>query len=349
MKAMILAAGFGTRLRPLTEVCPKPLFPLVLRPMLAHVLEQLQQQGIREVVINLHHQAEQLARWLGDGRQWGIRLHLSYEPEILETAGGLKHVEALLHEAPFLVLNADVLIDLDFRAAWQWHCQRAAMVTMVVRPDPAARAYGAVIVDTANRVVQINGRPADITSAAGHETVFTGVQVVSPEVLAYVPAGRQVSTTAEVYPALLTQGQAVYGYYHTGYWMDVGVPRRYLQAHRDVLDGVLGEQWSTRLPAGSCVVRTDREFPPGLPDVTIIPPVVLGPEVGLAPGACIGPYTVLGAGCQVGARAVICESVLWERVHVAEAARIYRCILGSGVRVQAASVLSDAVRCILPS
>jgi NDP-sugar pyrophosphorylase family protein len=349
MKAMVLAAGFGTRLRPLTDVCPKPLFPLVLQPMLGRVLGQLQHQGIREVVINLHHQAEQLARWLGDGAQWGMRLHLSYEPEILETAGGIKQVETLLHEAPFLVLNADVLIDLDFRAVWQWHCQRQAMVTMVLRPDPAARAYGAVLVDPAQRVVQINGRPTGITAATGHETVFTGVQVLSPEVLAHIPAGRRVRTTAEVYPALIAQGKAVYGYAHTGYWMDVGVLPRYLQAHRDILDGMLGEQWRVQLPAGSAVVCTAGELFDGRRSVTIIPPVVLGPGVVLAPGARIGPYAVLGAGCQIGARAVVCDSVLWERVHVAEAACIHRCILGAGVYVHAASVLSDAIHCILPS
>jgi NDP-sugar pyrophosphorylase family protein len=349
MKAMILAAGFGTRLHPLTEVCPKPLLPLVLQPMLAHVLEQLGQHGIQEVIINLHHRAEQVRQWLGDGRQWGFRVHLSYEPEILGTAGGIKRVEQLLGEAPFLVLNADVLMNLDLQALWHWHCQQGAMVTMVVRPDPAARAYGAVLVDAAHRVVQINGRPTGVAQTVGHETVFTGMQVISPEVLAWIPPGRSVSTTAEIYPALVAQGEAVHGYGYTGYWMDIGAPGRYLQAHWDLLDGVLGGQWIRQLPPGSQVICQDRPLPEGTHGVRLMPPVVLGPGVALAPGACVGPYAVVGTGCQIGARAVVCESVLWERVQVAEEARLHRCILGSGVQIPAASVLSTTVRCILSS
>jgi NDP-sugar pyrophosphorylase family protein len=350
MKAMILAAGLGTRLYPLTDTCPKPLLPLLLQPMLAHVLEQLRQQDIHEVVINLHHQAAQLGQWLGDGQQWGLRLHLSYEPELLGTAGGIKRAEAWLHDAPFLVLNADVLIDLDLRAVWQWHCQHRAMVTMVVRPDPAAREYGAVIVDAADRVLHINGRPAMTAQAIGQETVFTGIQIVAPEVLARIPLGRSVSTTADVYPALLMQHKAVYGYCHTGYWMDVGVPERYLQAHWDMLDGVLGYQWVRRLPPGGQAVLYSALplYPPSGTGSnirgTIVPPVVLGPDVVLAPGACVGPYAVLGAGCQVETGAMVRRSILWEHVQVAANAQVYRCILGTSVHVEAASILHNAMR-----
>src|SRR5437773_4895644 len=122
MKAMILAAGLGTRMRPLTEHCPKPLLPLLLQPMLDHLLRQLQWHGIRDVIINLHHQAEQLARWLGDGSRWDVRLSLSFEPKILGTAGALKRAETLLRKAPFFVLNAAVLLDVDLHALWHWHC-----------------------------------------------------------------------------------------------------------------------------------------------------------------------------------------------------------------------------------
>jgi NDP-sugar pyrophosphorylase family protein len=348
----------------------------MLQPMLAYVLEQLRQQDVCEVVLNLHHQAAQLRQWVGDGRQWGLHVHLSYEPEILGTAGGIKQAAVWLRQAPFLVLNADVLIDLDLRAVWQWHCQRQAMVTMVVRPDPAARQYGPVLVDAADRVLQINGRPTATPQTTGQETVFTGMQVVAPEVLDRIPPGRFVSTTVEVYPALLAQHEAVYGYRHAGYWMDVGVPARYLQAHWDLLDGMLGYQWIDRLPLGSQVVL--QSGPPACPPSpllgerggvrggsgmgawpspqpspagrgsqnrgAVIPPVVLGPDVVLAPGAGVGPYAVLGAGCQVAAGAVVRQSVLGERVRVAAGAQVHRCILGSGVQLHAGDALTDAVR-----
>ena len=344
MKAMILAAGLGTRMRPLTEHCPKPLLPLLLQPILDHILAQLRRYGVRDVIINLHHQAEQLAQWLGDGSRWDVRLVLSFEPEILGTAGALKRVEPLLREAPFLVLNADVLMDVDLHALWHWHCQRRALLTMVVRPDPAARAYGPVIVDSDDRVLLINGRPSAHVPAIGQETMFACMQVVDPRVLDRIPPNCFSMTTTDVYPALLERQEAVYGYRYTGYWVDIGVPERYLQAHWDLLDGALGDAWCQRLPVGSrAVVRPDDALGTA-PGVTLTPPVVLGPDVELAPGVCLGPYAVLGAGCRLATRAVVRDSVLWERVQVGEGAHVQGCVLAAGVHVPAASTLVQEVR-----
>jgi NDP-sugar pyrophosphorylase family protein len=343
---MILAAGLGTRLRPLTETCPKPLLPLVLQPLLAHVLAPLREQGVEEVIINLHHQADQMRRWLGNGSQWGLRFHLSYEREILGTAGGIKRVEAMLRDAPFVVMNADVLVDLDLGAVWRWHCQRGALVTMVVRPDPAVHTYGPVCIDATERICCINGRPAINAPCAGQEMMFTGIQVISPEVLQWITPERHLSTTADIYPALIAQQQAVYGYRHAGYWMDVGVPERYRQAHWDVLNGALGAQWQCRLPPGSRCLWSGDTASVEEDGVTIIPPVVLGGDVALAPGASLGPYAILGAGCRIGARAVIRESVLGEEVEVAPDVRLYRCLLGPGVYVHTPNLLRDTVRSV---
>jgi len=344
MKAMILAAGLGTRMRPLTEDCPKPLLPMLLQPMLDHLLAQLRRYEVRDIIINLHHQAEPLAQWLGDGRRWDVRLFLSFEPEILGTAGALKRVEPLLREAPFLVLNADVLMDVDLAALWHWHCQRRALVTMVVRPDPAARAYGPVIVDSHDRVLLINGRPSTHAPAAGQETIFACMQVVDPRVLERIPPDRFSMTTSDVYPALLERQEAVYGYRYSGYWIDIGVPERYLQAHWDLLDGALGSHWCHRLPEGSRVVLSPDDAPLAVPGVTLVPPVVLGPGVALAPHVRLGPYAVLGAGCRLASRAVVRHSVLWERVQVGDGAYVDGCVLGTDLHVPAASTLVQVVR-----
>jgi mannose-1-phosphate guanylyltransferase len=343
MKAMILAAGLGTRMRPLTNHCPKPLLPLLLQPMLDHILGQLSRYSIRDVIINLHHHADQLARWLGDGSRWGVHLSLSFEPEILGTAGALKRVEPLLRDAPFLVLNADVLIDLDLQALWHWHCQRQALVTMVLRPDPAARSYGAVIVDADERVRLINGRPSTHMPATGQETMFACVQVVDPRVLECIPPDCFSMTTADVYPALIERHAAVYGYCYGGYWMDIGTPERYLQAHWDLLNGALGDAWIQRLPAGSRVVRSPDDAPLTAPGVIFIPPVVLGPDVILAPDVHLGPYAVLGAGCRLSSGAMVHDSVLWDGVQVGAGAQVCGCVLATGFQVPAASTLVQAV------
>lgn len=343
MKVMILAAGLGTRLQPLTDTCPKSLVPLMLQPMLGHLLAQLRQYDVQEVVINLHHHADQLRQWLGDGRQWGLqRLHVSYEPDLLGTAGAIKKAETVLCDAPFCLINADVLTDVDLAAVWQWHRQRQAIVTMVVRPDPEAHRYGPVMVDGNNRVCHINGQPKTQAHLTGEVMMFTGIQVISPEIFAHIPSGQVVNTAAETYPMLIARGEAVCAYRHNGYWIDIGVPARYRQAHWDLLDGVR-LSGPIPVPEGTHVIRRAADVPAHWAHVTIAPPVVVGPHVAFAVNTCIGPYTVIGTGCQLDVGASVRESVLWDRVRIEDHARVERCILGTGVVVQAHHVVSDAV------
>ena len=353
MKAMILAAGWGTRLQPLTDRSPKPLLPLMLTPMLGHLLAQLRCQGVREVVINGHHHADQLAAWLGDGSRWDLRLAFAHEPEILGTAGALKNAELLLRGAPFLVINADVLADIDLQALWAWHRARAALVTMVVKPDPAVRDARPVVIDEHDRVQRINGRPQEKersldsgpVSSTGQafrrheEAIFTGIQIVDSQVLDAIPADCFMSTTADTYPQLLQDEQPVLAYRHRGYWLDVGVPERYLQAHWDLLDGALGASWEGRLPAGSRVVRGAVEQ--RMNDAILNPPVVLGNDVTLAAGARVGPYAVLGSGCRLERNAEVRESVLGDNATIGADAVLRRCILGPGARVSSGQFLQE--------
>jgi mannose-1-phosphate guanylyltransferase len=343
MKVMILAAGMGTRLYPLTASCPKPLVPLMLQPMLRHLLVQLRQYPVREVVINLHHHAEQLRQWIGDGRQWGFEhIHLSYEPEILGTAGAMKQAEAILGDAPFCVINADVLTDVDLAAVWRWHGQRQAIVTMVLRHDPDAHRYGPVVVDRDDRICHINRKPETRVHLTGEVMMFTGIQVISPQVLAEIPPGQFSSTSAETYPKLIAEGGDVYAYRHDGYWMDIGVPERYRQAHWDLMDGIFGGK-SASVPEGTRVMRRTADVPADLAHVSMKLPVAVGPDVELAANVHIGPYAVIGAGCQVASGASVRESVLWNEVRVASNAQVNRCVLGSGVNVPANQAWSDVV------
>ena len=353
MKAMVLAAGLGTRLQPLTDQTPKPLLPLMLVPLLGHLLARLRCQGVREAVINGHHLADRLAAWLGDGSRWDVRLTFIHEPEILGTAGALKNAESLLRGAPFLVINADVLADLDLQALWTRHCDRGALVTMVVKPDPAARNARPVVIDEHDRVRRINGRPEERERSLDSgpvsntgpafrrhdEAIFTGIQMVDPRVLDAIPANQFVSTTADTYPRLLEEGQSVLAHRHDGYWLDVGVPERYLQAHWDLLDGALGASWQGCLPVGSRVVRGTGEQ--RMNDATLNPPVVLGADVTLAAGARVGPYAVIGAGCCLGPDADVRESVLGDNATVGAGAVLRRCILGPGARAPSGQSLQE--------
>lgn len=342
MRAMILAAGLGTRLQPLTQMIPKPLLPLMFRPSLGCLIEQLREHGIRDIAINMHHHAAQLRDWLGDGERWGVRLHLSEEPAILGTAGGIKQVESFIADSPCLVINADIITTLNFRTLWAWHRQHQALVTMVLRPDTAARQYGAVIVDRQSQVLQINGRPPSPSPLPGQETIFTGIQIISPQVLEGIPQGVFSSTTADIYPSLVEQG-GVYGYVDTGYWIDIGIPARYLQAHWDILDGCLGDVWLDRLDADTEVYLANNLGSTHHAPRVIIPPVVLQHGVHIEPGARVGPYAVLGAGCSVGAKAEVRHSIALENVHIAPSATIGYSILGTDVTISENSSLHHQV------
>ena len=344
MKVMILAAGLGTRLHPLTETRPKPLAPLMLQPLLGHLLAQLRQYHVQEVVINLHHHAGQLRQWIGDGRQWGFeRVHLSYEPEILGTAGAIKKAEVVLRDAPFCLINADVLTNVDLAAVSQWHQQRQALVTMVLRPDPEAQRYGPVVMDGEQRVRHINGRPASMSHVEGETLMFTGLQVISPQIFAAIPPHQFISTAGEVYPQLIDDGALVSGYRYDGYWIDMGVPSRYRQAHWDFLDGVYGEEVAS-LPQGVRLIRRPEEAPADWAHAIIEPPVAVGPNVELAANARLGPYAVIGTGCRLEAGCSVRESVLWDGAQVQTEARVERCILGAGAVAPARQTLIDMVQ-----
>ncbi|MDE3120035.1 MAG: nucleotidyltransferase family protein, partial [Nitrospirota bacterium] len=228
MKAMILAAGLGTRLRPLTETQPKPLLPVAGTPLIVWNLLLLRRHGVTEVLINLHHLGPMIEQTLGDGRRYGLTLTYSHEPAILGTGGGIKQAEPFFEGHPFLVLNGDTLLELDLGALMQAHRERGALATMVLREDPDVERWGPVTVDQAGRILSITGR-GRTGSGAAQRLMFAGVHVMHPRLLREVPAGRE-SSIIDAYVRAITEGEPVYGYRMAGYWSDVGTPERYAQA-----------------------------------------------------------------------------------------------------------------------
>jgi NDP-sugar pyrophosphorylase family protein len=234
---MILAAGFGTRLRPLTDTLPKPLLPIAGRPLIVWNLLLLRRHGITDVIINLHHLGHLIEQVLGDGSQFGTKLAYSREPVILGTGGGLKQAEPFFGGEDFLVVNGDTLFELDVTSMAAAHRARGALATMAVRADPDPDRWGAVELDGARRVVRIAGRgknPAGPTE----KRMFAGVHLMHPRLLASVPAGRE-SSIIEAYVGAIQAGETVAGFELGGYWSDVGTPQRYEEANRDADVGVI--------------------------------------------------------------------------------------------------------------
>lgn len=240
MKAMVLAAGLGLRLRPLTESVPKPLLPVGPYPLLVWNLLLLRRHGVESVMINLHYLGEQIRRTLGDGSQWHMRLSYSDEPVLLGTGGGIKRVEAFFDDGPFLVLNGDTIAALDLSQLVARHRKKEALATMVLRDDPDVEHWGVVETNEDDRVMRIcgKGRAAQEHDVPSGRRMFAGVHVLDPCMLRHVPHGG-CSSIIDAYVWWLERGAMVAGYVFSGYWSDVGTPERYAQVQRDFEAGIL--------------------------------------------------------------------------------------------------------------
>jgi NDP-sugar pyrophosphorylase family protein len=236
MRAMILAAGLGTRLRPLTNTVPKALVPVAGRPLIEYGLLFLKSQGIEEVVINLHYLGEKIRAALGDGSVYGLRITYSPEELLLETGGGIKKAQTFLDGETFVVLNCDTILELDLHALLTAHRKHRAVATLVLRPDPEAARYGILETDAWGCIRRFLGQPAEMSESLS-PYMFTGCQMLEPRVFAFMPEGKPFSTTRETYPQMLRAGESLYGFIHTGPWMVVDDAEGIARATQAIISG----------------------------------------------------------------------------------------------------------------
>lgn len=235
MKAMILAAGLGTRLRPLTESMPKPLVPIHQKPLITYTLRLLQKYRVQEVVINLHHQGEKFKNLLKTGADWDMVIHYSEEPLILGTGGGLKKVQSYFTDETFIMINGDILVDINLDEVISFHRSKKAISTLVLREDPDAVKWGAVGIDPNHRIHQIRGRPWSSQGQLARR-MFSGIHVIEPEIFEHLRDGAE-SDIIESYINLISRGKVLSGYTMTGYWMDIGTHEHYKQVQDDLREG----------------------------------------------------------------------------------------------------------------
>lgn len=231
---MILAAGFGTRLRPLTDNIPKPLLPIGDRPLIHYHLALLKKYGMTDIVINVHYHAEKIMQDLGDGARFGVHITYSQEPEILGTGGGIKNLQAMLGGAAFLVINADILVDIDLDLLIAFHKEKKAATTLVLRDDPDVSQYGVIETDKNDKIQNILSKIQN-TKGVFNKRMFTGVHILEPIVFDYIPSVGFCSIT-DSYIEMLKQGESLFGYFMKGYWNDIGAPKRYQEVHQQMQD-----------------------------------------------------------------------------------------------------------------
>ncbi|MDP8257769.1 MAG: NDP-sugar synthase [Candidatus Alcyoniella australis] len=303
MRAMVLAAGLGTRLRPLTDLLPKPLAPLLNRPLIDWVLDDLESAGVTRCVINAHHLPELLSEQLAQRR--GMQIEISRESQILGTGGGLLKARAALGSEPFIVQNSDCLLRPDYNRLYKFHCQSRALATLLIMRHPQQRSYGEVRTDVAGRVIDIAGLIGSSVESA-QSGMFVGVHVLSPQIFDHAPAGKTVfGVVRDLYVPLIKRGALIQAMLYEGEFVDVGTIEGFVVANLWALEQI--DRLYTR------ALEDHRSPQPGVylhrsaridPAAELRPPLLIGAQCTVEGNTRIGPRVVIGQGSAVepGAR-----------------------------------------------
>ncbi len=319
MQAVILVGGQGTRLRPLTLTVPKPVLPLMNRPFLEFQIDLCRRHGITDIVLSTAYKPEVFGECFGDGSRLGVRLACVTEDEPLDTCGAVKNAERYI-DGPFLVFNGDVLTNLDLTSLVAFHREKGGKATLYLTRVEDPTAYGLVPLDEDGRIVEFLEKPTGDQVVT--DLINAGTYVLEPDVLERVPACERHSFERQLFPGLLADGQPMYGFPSDAYWLDIGTPAKYLQAHHDILDG--------RLPFA-------------FPGEEKAPGVWVEEGALIDAGAFVGGPALIGAGSRVAAGAVVTRSVLGPECVIGGGARVNGAVLHAGCRVGAGSVLEDCV------
>jgi mannose-1-phosphate guanylyltransferase / phosphomannomutase len=337
MYAVIMAGGFGTRLRPLTNNCPKPMIPMANKPMMEHIVELLRQHGITDLVTLLHFQPELIEGYFGDGSEFGVRMIYVAATEDYGTAGAVKNAEARI-DGPFLVISGDLLTDFDLGAALKFHQERGADLTILLTRVENPLQYGVVISEPDGRISRFLEKPT--WSEVFSDTVNTGIYLLERSVLDLIPPRREFDFSKDLFPLMMREGKKLYGYVASGYWRDVGDLLEYRLAHQDILAGALNVKIPGRrvegldkaiwLGSGSRV-----DFTAGLRGA-----VLIGKDTRIEANARI-TNSVIGNNCVIEDGAIISGSVLWNNVYVGRGAILTENVVGRGSEIKARARLFE--------
>ena len=357
-QAVVLVGGEGKRLRPITSCMPKPAAPVVCRPFIGYLLDNLVRHGVTSVVFCAGYLAETLRSFVGDGTAFGVRAEYALEDELLGTAGAIRNAQEYLEDAPFLALNGDVLTDVDVTALVAYHREKGGDGTIYLTPVDDPRRYGLVRLRDDGSVVEFLEKPS--SEHVGGALINAGVYVLEPSVLDLVPEGQLFSIERGVFPRIAEDGK-LFGYASECYWRDIGTPASYLAANFDVLEGAVRTTMGDLLGRSFLHVSHTARI---ASDARIVPPAYIDLGVTVGAGARVGPLAVLGAGTRVGegatveesvvqdevrigAQAGVRSSVLVRRAEVGSRARLEAAIVGEGCRVSEGNELARGI-CLAP-
>jgi mannose-1-phosphate guanylyltransferase len=330
LKAMVLAAGKGTRLFPLTGEIPKPMAPVVGKPIIGHIFELLAQTGVDEIHVNIHYLAEAILDVYGYTTSFnGTKVCMTREDELMGTAGGVKRIAECFGET-FVVIMGDALTDVDVRDVVAFHKERGALATLALMRVADTSQYGVVELDSEQNVVSFQEKPA--VERAISNLANTGIYVLEPEVLEYIPKNTFFDFAEDVFPRLLAAGERLAGYEGSFYWSDIGNLEAYRAAQRDALSGKVRVKIPGEQLEGGLWMERDSQVHPTL---TLEGRAMIGHDVVIGRGVTLIGDVTVGDGCWVRSGATIKRSILLPGSYVGDGAYLEDCIVGHGYDVRA--------------
>jgi len=337
MKAVLMAGGEGSRLRPLTSRRPKPLAPVAGKPVMEHIVDLLRKHGLTEIVATLHYLADEIESYFGDGSAYGVKMHYVVEDTPLGTAGAVKMAHELLAGEPFLIISGDALTDVDLSAIVAHHRERGNDVTIALQRVTNPLEFGVVVTDEDGQIVRFLEKPS--WGEVFSDTINTGIYVLEPAILDRMERGRVYDWSKDLFPKMLREGAKLGGYVIDAYWTDIGNLEQYQQANYDAVEGRVS---GLAFPGG--------ELRPGVfagegtridPEARIDGRVVLGRDVRVAAGASITGPAVIGDRTIVEAHAEIVRSVLWEDCYVGDEASLNDCTVADRNTIEQRAVIQE--------
>jgi NDP-sugar pyrophosphorylase family protein len=342
MKAILLAGGKGTRLRPLTIHTPKPIVPIFNRPFLHYQIDLLKQvPEIDEVILSLNYQPRRIEEIFGDGAEAGIRIRYVVEPAPLGTGGAIKYAGDKLTES-VVVFNGDVLTQIDLAAVIRLHRERKAKATIVLTPVENPSAYGLVETDASGNIQRFLEKPKPEEITTNH--INAGIYVLEPDTFDRIPSDVAWSVERSYFPSLIERGETFVGYVYEGYWIDIGTPEKYTQVHRDIMDGRYAAGPFREVGADRKCSAPDARIEDG---ATVDGPCFIDEGVVIKSGARIAPYSVIGRQTQIEEQALVDGAIVWANSRIGEHASVgntiigRNCHVGRHVTLGAGAVLGD--------
>ena len=328
MKAVILAGGEGTRLRPITYLNPKPMLPLVNRPFMENFVLWIKSHKIKDIIFSTGYLSENFKNYFGDGSRFGMNFTWVQEKEPLDTCGGVKNAEKYLDGNSFMVFNGDILSSIDLTKMIAFHKKKRADITISLTCVKDPSSYGLVPVDKESKVIQFIEKPEP--GEAVTNLINAGIYIIEPYIMELVPEGKRYSFEKDLFPGVLDKGYSVFGYISDAYWLDVGTPQKYLMAHRDVLCKKISFKFPYKEVMRDIYIGKDTEYSE---NNFTIGPVVIGEKTIIDDSARIMPVTVIGDNCHISGGTEISESIIFGSCKIGEKCRIKRAIISNNVKI----------------